>query len=350
MTREKPDFTRLRRVLLRQGEPDRIPFYELFADRVVIEKYTGKPLSAESTVEFYWRLGFDYVTLETSGFWYDLKWRETEDTATLTKGKRNYVDNNHGVIQNRRDFDAYRWPAINAGCARDFVEVQGYLPDGMKLIYMVGGVLENVTQLMGFIPFSYALSEAPALVSDMFEKTGCDLLNLVRTVLDNVDPGKMGAVVLGDDMGDGNSTLISPALLRKLVFPWDKKLGELIHSYDLPFILHSCGNLAVVMDDLIDDVRIDAKHSFEDKILPVTEAKKRYGDRIAILGGVDMNFLCTASPEDIRRYVRNVIVTCGSGGGYALGTGNSVANYVPLDNFLTMLDEGRRSGTYPLQV
>ena len=32
----------------------------------------------------------------------------------------------------------------------------------------------------------------------------------------------------------------------------------------------------------------------------------------------------------------------GPGGGYCLGTGNSVANYIPLANYLAMLDEGRR--------
>jgi uroporphyrinogen decarboxylase len=346
----KPDFSRLRKVLLREGEPDRLPFYELLVDSVVVEKYTGKPVSTEATVEFYWRLGFDYVALESTGFQYELRWRQTQDTAALSKGNRKYVDNNHGLIQNRGDFDAYPWPEITRECAREFVEAQNYMPDGMKLIYTVGGVLENVTQLMGLIPFSYAVYEDPGLVSDMFEKTGQDLLVLVRTILSNVDRRKLGAVVLGDDMGDAHSTLISPELLRKFAFPWDKKLAELVHSYDLPFVLHSCGNLAAIMDDLIDDVKIDAKHSFEDKILPVTEAKRRYGDRIAILGGVDMNFLCTANPEAIRRYVRNVIEICAPGGGYALGTGNSVANYIPLENFLSMLDEGRRCGAYPLSI
>jgi uroporphyrinogen decarboxylase len=349
MTEYKPDFNRLRKVLLREGEPDRVPFYELLADNVFVEKYTGKPYTPEASVEFFLRLGFDYVTLNSVGFEYELRRREAEDTAALSKGKRSYVDNNHGVIENRHDFDVYPWPLINSGCAGEFVEAQKYMPDGMKLIYMVGGVLENVTFLMGLIPFSYALYEDAELVSDMFEKTGRDLLTLVRTILENVDLRKMGAVVLGDDMGDSNSTLISPELLRKFVLPWDKKLAELVHSYELPFILHSCGNIASIMDDLIDYVKIDAKHSFEDKILPVTEVKTRYGDRVAILGGVDMNFLCTANPEAIRRYVRKVIEVCAPGGGYALGTGNSVANYIPMANYLTMLEEGWRSGSYPLR-
>jgi uroporphyrinogen decarboxylase len=349
MTDYKPDFNQLRKVLLRDGEPDRVPFYELLADNVFVQKYTGKPISPATSVEFFLRLGFDYVTLNSVGFEYELNWRKTEDTAELSKGNRRYVDNNHGIIQNRGDFDAYPWPPINSGCAQDFIEAQKCMPDGMKLIYMVGGVLENLTELIGFLPFSYALYEDAELVSDMFEKTGQDLLILVRTILENVDLRKMGAVVLGDDMGDSYSTLVSPELLRKFVLPWDKKLAELVNSYNLPLILHSCGNIENIMDDLIDDVKIDAKHSFEDKILPVTEVKKRYGNRLAILGGVDLNFLCTAIPTEIRRYVRNVIETCALGGGYALGTGNSVANYIPMENYLAMLDEGRNCGSYPLE-
>ena len=45
------------------------------------------------------------------------------------------------------------------------------------------------------------------------------------------------------------------------------------------------------MNDLIDYVKIDAKHSYEDSSYSVAEYKKLYGDRIAILGGIDMDKL-----------------------------------------------------------
>jgi len=100
------------------------------------------------------------------------------------------------------------------------------------------------------------------------------------------------------------------------------------------------------MEDLIEDVGIDAKHSFEDVIMPVTAVKQRYGERIAILGGVDVDMLSTASEEEVRAYTRNTLEACMPGGGYALGTGNSVANYIPLDNYIAMLDEGMKVGWY----
>ena len=165
-----------------------------------------------------------------------------------------------------------------------------------------------------------------------------------------MDIGKIGAVALADDMGFNHSTMIAPELLRKYVFPWHKKIVELAHQYDLPILLHACGNLESVMDDLIDDVGIDAKQSFEDKIMPVTAAKRKYGGRIAILGGVDVHMLCTAGEEELRAYVGNIIDVCAPGGGYAMGTGNTVANYIPLGNFQIMLDETRRKGIYPIPV
>lgn len=61
-----------------------------------------------------------------------------------------------------------------------------------------------------------------------------------------------------------------------------------------------------------------------------------------MLGGIDVNFLRRSDEPAIRSRVRRTLKACHPGGGYCLGTGNSAANYVPLENYLTMLDEGRR--------
>ncbi|MDD3926541.1 MAG: hypothetical protein PHT33_07770, partial [bacterium] len=90
------------------------------------------------------------------------------------------------------------------------------------------------------------------------------------------------------------------------------------------------------------EVKIDAKHSYEDSILSVTEAWKLYGDRIAILGGYDVDRLCRSTEEEIRAYTGMLITEVGAEGGYALGSGNSIASYIPVEKYLTMLDEGWR--------
>ncbi len=42
---------------------------------------------------------------------------------------------------------------------------------------------------------------------------------------------------------------------------------------------------------MIDDVGIDAKHSFQDNVIAVTRFKKKYGCRLAVLWGIDMVML-----------------------------------------------------------
>ena len=219
----------------------------------------------------------------------------------------------------------------------------------MELIAAHGGppftLYEGVTFMMGMVPFFRALHTDPLLVKKMFDKLGSYAVAAYRLL---AELEHVGAVVMADDMGHRSGPMMAPKYFREYVFPWIKKCVAAVHRMGKPFILHSCGNLKVLMDDLIEYVGIDAKHSFEDTTYPVTEYKRLYGERIAILGGISVDKLSRMPAEDLRKYVRHVIKECAPGGGYALGSGNSVTNYVKLDNYLTMLRIGRKYGRYPI--
>jgi len=342
----RPDFTRLEKVLTRQGEPDCVPFYELFADNEIMEAILQKPLTNESRIEYQLLMGYDYINTHFN-FDYPRRMLSVQDTAALPRSKRTFVDDNHGSIESRKDFNTYPWPTIGDDLLENLFDMERLLPDGMKIILPAGGgILENVVWLMGYIPFSYAIYDDEQLIWDMFEKIGTNATTILKRALEAADRKKIGAVVQGDDMGYNKGTMLAPEHMRKFVFPWSKKLVDIAHSYDLPYILHSCGNLQEVMDDLIDYVGIDAKHSYEDKIMPVGEFKRKYGNRIAVLGGVDVHFLSTRSENEVRSYVAGILDECMPGGGYALGSGNSLANYIPIKNINAMLDVGRDKGVY----
>ena len=149
--------------------------------------------------------------------------------------------------------------------------------------------------------------------------------------------------MLADDIGYRSGTYLAPATLREFFFPWWRKVVEAVHARGKPILLHACGNVEAVMGDII-EMGFDARHSFEDAVTPVWEAKRKWGDRIALLGGFDMDRLCRSTPAEVRAHTRFLIERCAAGGGWALGTGNSVADYLPVDNFLAMLEEGRRAG------
>jgi uroporphyrinogen decarboxylase len=84
----------------------------------------------------------------------------------------------------------------------------------------------------------------------------------------------VGAIFHTDDLGYKKGTMIKPDTLRELVFPWYKRYAAIAHQQGKMYWYHCDGNVSEVMEDLIEDVRIDAFHGFQDVIMPVWEFKK----------------------------------------------------------------------------
>jgi uroporphyrinogen decarboxylase len=209
------------------------------------------------------------------------------------------------------------------------------LPDGMKFIVPgPGGLLENVIYLTGFENLCFMLLEDEGLCSQIFDTTGKLLLRYYEKCSSFES---VGALIVNDDWGFKSQTMFDPDTLRQFVFPWHRKIVEQIHKTGKYAILHSCGNIEDVMEDIVSDLKYDAKHSFEDNILPVEEAYRLWSGKIAILGGIDVDFLARANPEEIKDRVRKMLNMTGLNA-YALGSGNSIPPFIPFENYLAMIE------------
>jgi uroporphyrinogen-III decarboxylase len=143
---------------------------------------------------------------------------------------------------------------------------------------------------------------------------------------------------MGDDLGFKTSTLLEPETIRKFILPQYKRVIDLIHSNDKKFLLHSCGYIFGIMDDII-NLGIDAKHSNEDQIAPFEKWIELYNDRIGLFGGFDLNLLILNKYDDIYREVLEKGTKFRSmTKGYGLGSGNSIPGYIPVKGFQAMVD------------
>jgi len=348
----QPDWRALEDNILRKGTPARVHHIELYHDAeirdAICERFDLlKGVSPRDPHYEHRKLiaanrfcGFDHVPATLVGMEMPMNRLSADDSAALArKGGRSFMNEHTGPITNREQFESYPWPDPSAPEAtRDLEWFQENLPDGMCMICQTGHFAEYLSWLMGYETLCYALYDDRELVGDIVEKT----LELHAGEMKRFFEFDRVRFIWGsDDMGFKTGTLISPEDLREFVLPGHRKLAEMAHQAGRCYLLHSCGNLREIIDDLIDDVKIDAKHSFEDTIEDVREVKHTYGRRVALLGGIDVDFLCRADEQAIRKRVRETLDECMPGGGYCLGTGNTAANYVPLDNYLTMVDEGR---------
>ncbi len=346
----EPDFERLLTVLRLEGEPDRLPFLDFSHDIGVMERVLGRDMPGKPEaqrrfrVDFAVACGYDVVRAMVADYHFDTPARRVaDDTADRGRGKRSWRDDHAGLVGSWEEFEAYRWPSIEHADFGDIEALGAMLPANMKLVVALpGGVLENLIGIMGYEMLCYRLADDPELVRAVADRVGECELALYEAL---VDFEQVGALWLNDDLGFKTATMLSPDHLREYVLPWHARLVECAHSHEVPVMLHACGNVAEIMEDLI-ATGIDAKHSFEDVIQPVGQFRREWGDTIAAIGGIDMDVISRCSEAEVREYTRGVIEECAPGGGWALGTGNSVPNYVPMENFLAMLDEGRRHGVY----
>jgi uroporphyrinogen decarboxylase len=250
-----------------------------------------------------------------------------------------------GPIQTREDFERFPWdelPRIYWERAdRQFRALGECLPQGMKAVGGVGnGVFEVSEDLVGFEYLCYMQVDDPELFSDLFGRIGGLMVDLWRTFLARY--ADLFAVCrFGDDLGFKTATLLAPDTIRTHVLPQYAQVIGLIHRASRPFLWHSCGNIFEVMEDAI-AAGVDSKHSNEDAIAPFESWIARYGDRIGLLGGIDVDVICRNTASDV--YDR--VVDMGrrfreQANGYALGSGNSIPDYVPVDGYLAMIEAGR---------
>ncbi len=278
LEKPRPDIEKFCGVIRREIVPERPPLSELIVDGGVMQKLLpaqwpdGLPREGPpekylpGAVNFFFRFGYDYVRV-SGGIEFERKRRISGDG-------REWSEEGSGVITNRREYEEYPWPEPRSYDISHYEYVSKILPGGMGMfVCPSSGFLEiPLNHLMGYEALSYALYDDPGLVKDVIDRTGALIYGLYEK-LASLD--RVYGFFQGDDMGFKTGTLLSPSFLREYILPWHKKLAGLAHENGLLYLLHSCGNLEEIMEDLVEDVGIDALHSFEDAIMPVADFKKK---------------------------------------------------------------------------
>ncbi len=249
------------------------------------------------------------------------------------------------LIKTEADFNSWPWDDLLRRYFEKFEPmfdaITDTLPDGMKIVGGIGnGMFETMQDFVPFTELCYLELDNPELFAKLWKKVERSFLTIWKRFLDKYSD-ILAVGRFGDDLGFKASTLLKPDTIREFIIPAYKSIVELVHSHDKPFLLHSCGAIFDVMDDIIEITKIDAKHSNEDAIAPMTRWLKDYGNRIGNFGGIDMDVLCREDEAGIRSYVTERYKELEQYRGTAIGSGNQIADYVPPENFITMVETVR---------
>lgn len=154
-----------------------------------------------------------------------------------------------GVLE--EDWEAletYEFPGINMARVE---QVKGWnLRESEKysLTYLPTGVFSTLRDLRKMDNALMDTAAEPEMVEAYMEKFAPFAVNMVHLAADcGVD-----GIILCDDWGMQFSPFISPASFRELFKPVYKKIADACRERDIDFMLHSCGCVLPLVDDMIE--------------------------------------------------------------------------------------------------
>ena len=329
---------------LQREEPDRVPYCELGIDRALAQRLVGwgEPESQAADLEAN-VYSIDEAKaiasfLQLDNITYVLR---APVYAHKKMGKDGRLFYGAGMIESEADLDMIDLPDPYDDTL--YIEAEAFARQkGEYAACLVTRIGIFPTMLsMGIERFSIALYENRPFIETILDRY-CDW---AAVVAERVCQLGFDVFISTDDMAFKSAPYFSPAVFRKLVLPRYRRVAPKI---SLPWVIHSDGNMMPFLEDLV-SLGIAGLHPLEKGAMDIAAVKRSHGNRICVLGNVDLNILGMGTPEDVDRAVRDLIRDVGPGGGYIVTSGNSLAGYLKPENVVAMSEAVLKYGRYPLE-
>ena len=133
------------------------------------------------------------------------------------------------------------------------------------------------------------------------------------------------AVQVSDDWGMNGRLLFRPEFWWEAVYPAMRLIADAVRPHGVPLILHSDGHVLDVMDGIL-ELGVAALHPVQSSAgMDQAEVKRRFGDRLAIYGGLDITHtLPFGTLDEIDAEIETVMRVLGKGSGYIFAPAHMV--------------------------
>jgi uroporphyrinogen decarboxylase len=200
----------------------------------------------------------------------------------------------------------------------------------------------QVVLSLGLEGFSMALYDKTAMVEKMLDM----YFDWMAVVAERMCKIGFDVFWSTDDFAHKSGLMFSPKVFEELLVPRYRKVLEKV---TIPWVLHSDGDITEVMDLFI-DLGATGFHPIERGAMDIAAVKKAYGDRVCLLGNVDLNILGAGTPEETDEEVKYLIQNVAPGGGYIVTSGNSLASYLKPECVMAMSRAVKKYGRYPIEI
>lgn len=258
-----------------------------------------------------------------------------------------------GTIQDFEEYENFPLPdpdnPLRENLFKAAVQIEDQYQGKICCAPAITGMMEMTWEGFGLENFSKLLVNRKN-AKKVFDDRGKFSVEMAKRI---IEWGGSGPMVIYDDYGYKKGLFMSPKNYREYVLPWLKRICDTAHSGNLQVILHSCGDIYQLFEDIINS-GVDALHPIEPTTAnpdyDIFKLSEKYGDKITLVGNVSPQDLSDQEPGKIEIYTKKLIKKLAPGGGFILSSGHSINPAVKLDNFLAMRETLENFGKYPINI
>lgn len=216
--------------------------------------------------------------------------------------------------------------------------------DGKFVVYQAMVGYDKIQNYVATEDLLVAVATEPDWVRDMYE-TDADLVIAMYEIMK--DGGfEFDGAWLTCDLGYRNGLLFSPQHYEEQLRPTMRRLFDFFKGEGLPVILHSCGCVIELVPLFVKD-GLTCLQPLEVKSgMDLLKLKEEFGDRLALMGGIDVRAMADPDPAVVEEEIRTKIPAVKRGGGYIYHSDHSVPNNVSFDQYRRVLELVREYGNY----
>ncbi len=204
--------------------------------------------------------------------------------------------------------------------------------------YDVGGIFESAWALYGLDKFLIDLYDRPEIPCAIMDCYADLMISNVHNLMKEAQ-GLIDIVYTYDDVAVQNSLMMSPTMWRKYIMPRHLRLNQVIKSYNLKILYHSCGAIYPLIKPLVEELGIDVLNPLQPRaaLMDMQKIKKEFGEKIAFHGGIDLQqTMAHGTPDDVQSEVSSRIAVLGKNGGYICTTAHYIQADTPLENVIAL--------------
>jgi uroporphyrinogen decarboxylase len=255
----------------------------------------------------------------------DFMVKEKKDWASIIKPKL-FAD------RKRIDFAGYRKAKRRAAENNSF-----FFWSGVNVFEQMHPVCGHENMLIG-------MALDPDWIKDMVDTYSRLTVELQEILF--AEEGCPDGIWYYEDMGFKQRPFISLEMYRDIIQPGHKHTIAYAKSFGLPVVMHSCGMVEKLIPGMLES-GIDCLQVIEVKAgMDPIRIFREYGDRLSLMGGIDVRVLYTNDRQSIDRELESKIPILMSGNGYILHSDHSIPNTVDYETYMYFIEKGIKLGTY----